>query len=47
MKQLQKVNSHEYEIISRMFDGLLKEIEELKKILFQDLSVTEKSKEKG
>ena len=37
----------QYEIISRMFDGLLKEIEELKKILFQDLSVTEKSKEKG
>ena len=37
----------QYEIISRMFDGLLKEIEELKKILFQDLSVTEKSKEKA
>ena len=37
----------QYEIISRMFDGLLKEIEELKKILFQDLSVTEKYKEKA
>ena len=37
----------QYEIISRMFDGLLKEIEELKKILFKDLSVTEKSKEKA
>ena len=36
-----------YEIIARMFDGLVNEIEELKKILFQDLAVTNKSKEKA
>ena len=32
----------QYEIISRMFDGLLKEIEELKKILFKDLPLYRK-----
>ena len=36
-----------YEIIARMFEGLVYEIEELKKILFQDLAVTNKSKEKA
>ena len=36
-----------YEIIARMFEGLVNEIEELKKILFQDLAVTNKSKEKA
>ena len=35
-----------YEIIARMFEGLVYEIEELK-ILFQDLAVTNKSKEKA
>ena len=30
-----------------MFEGLVNEIEELKKILFQDLAVTNKSKEKA
>jgi|TARA_B100000287_G_scaffold191943_1_gene181106 flagellin-specific chaperone FliS len=37
----------QYEIIARMFEGLVNEIEELKKILFQDLAVTNKSKEKA
>ena len=35
----------QYEIINRMYDGLVKEIEELKGILFKDLSVTNESKE--
>ena len=37
----------QYEIISRMYAGLVKEIEELKGILFKDLSVTNESKEKA
>ena len=37
----------QYEIIKRMLDGLVLEIEELKKILFTDLSVTNESKEKA
>jgi flagellin-specific chaperone FliS len=37
----------QYEIISRMYGGLVKEIEELKGILFKDLSVTNESKEKA
>ena len=36
-----------YEIIKRMYEGLLNETEELKKILFEDLAVTEKAKEKA
>ena len=36
-----------YEIIKKMLDGLVKEIEELKQILFTDLSVTNQSKEKA
>ena len=34
-----------HEIISRMFNGLVKEIEQLKQILFKDLAVTNESKE--
>lgn len=36
-----------YEIIKRLYEGLLTETEELKKILFEDLSVTKKAKEKA
>ena len=36
-----------YEIIKRMIDGLVNEIEELKKALFTELSVTNNSKEKA
>ena len=36
-----------YEIIKRMLDGLVKEIEGLKQILFTDLAVTNISKEKA
>ena len=36
-----------YEIVSRMFNGLVKEIEDLKGILFKDLSVTNESKDKA
>ena len=37
----------QYEIIKRMLDGLVLEIEELKKVLFTDLAVTNVSKEKA
>ena len=37
----------QHEIISRMYEGLVKEIEELKGILFKDLAVTNASKEKA
>tara|TARA_Y100001934_G_C12118253_1_gene661847 strand:+ start:34 stop:459 length:426 start_codon:yes stop_codon:yes gene_type:complete len=37
----------QYEIIKKMLDGLVKEIEELKRILFTDLAVTNDSKEKA
>ena len=40
-----KLSKHE--IISKMYDGLVKEIEELKAILFKDLAVTNESKEKA
>ena len=36
-----------YEIIKKMIDGLVDEIEDLKKILFTDLAVTNNSKEKA
>ena len=36
-----------YEIIKKMIDGLVEEIEELKKVLFTELSVTNNSKEKA
>ena len=36
-----------YEIIQKMLYGLVKEIEDLKQLLFTDLSVTNKSKEKA
>ena len=36
-----------YEIIKKMLDGLVKEIEGLKQILFTDLAVTNNSKEKA
>ena len=36
-----------YEIIKKMLDGLVKEIEGLKQILFIDLAVTNNSKEKA
>ena len=38
---------NKYEIIERMYSGLLSETEELKKILFEDLAVTAKAKEKA
>ena len=37
----------QYEIIKRMLNGLVLEMEELKKILFTDLAVTNASKEKA
>ena len=40
-----KLSKHE--IISKMYDGLVNEIEELKGILFKDLAVTNESKEKA
>ena len=36
-----------YEIIKKMIDGLVNEIEDLKKLLFTDLAVTNDSKEKA
>ncbi len=36
-----------YEIIKKMYEGLLNEMDDLKKILFEDLSVTEKAKAKA
>ena len=33
-----------YEIIQKMLDGLVKEIDELKQVLFTDLAVTNNSK---
>ena len=36
-----------YQLVERMFDSLFNEINELKGILFEELSVTEKSKEKA
>tara|TARA_Y200000002_G_C22293017_1_gene501277 strand:+ start:93 stop:533 length:441 start_codon:yes stop_codon:yes gene_type:complete len=44
---INKSKLSKYEIIGRMFNGLVKEIEELKQLLFTDLSVTLKSKEKA
>ena len=40
-----KLSKHE--IISKMYEGLVNEIEELKGILFKDLAVTNESKEKA
>jgi len=40
-----KLSKHE--IISRMYKGLVSEIEELKSILFKDLAVTNESKDKA
>ena len=40
-----KLSKHE--IISKMYQGLVSEIEELKSILFKDLAVTNESKEKA
>ena len=36
-----------YEIIKKMYEGLLNEMDDLKKILFEELSVTEKAKAKA
>ena len=36
-----------YEIIKKMYEGLLNEMDDLKKILFDDLAVTEKAKAKA
>ncbi len=44
---INKSKLSKYEIIGRMFNGLVKEIEELKQLLFTDLSVSLKSKEKA
>ena len=44
---INKSKLSKYEIIGRMFNGLVNEIEELKQLLFTDLSVTLKSKEKA
>ena len=38
---------YKYQLVERMFDSLFNEINELKGILFEELSVTEKSKEKA
>ena len=43
--QTDKLTKHQ--IISKMYEGLVNEIEELKAILFKDLSVTNNSKEKA
>ena len=40
-----KLSKHQ--IISKMYEGLVNEIDELKKILFKDLAVTNESKEKA
>ena len=40
-----KLSKHE--IISKMYQGLVSEIEELKSILFKDLAVTNESKDKA
>tara|TARA_B100000287_G_scaffold402285_1_gene423067 strand:- start:429 stop:848 length:420 start_codon:yes stop_codon:yes gene_type:complete len=37
----------QHEVIAKMFEALVNEIESLKKILFADLSVTNESKEKA
>ena len=44
---INKSKLSKYEIIGKMFNGLVKEIEELKQLLFTDLSVSLKSKEKA
>ena len=44
---IDKSKLSKYEIIKKMFDGLTKEIEQLKELLFEDLSVSIKSKEKA
>ena len=44
---IKKGKLSKYEIIKKMIDGLVNEIEELKKILFTDLAVTNDSKEKA
>ena len=44
---IEKDKLTKYEIIQRMFKGLVDEIDDLKKILFEDLSVTNKSKHFG
>ena len=36
-----------YQVIAKMFDALVKEIDDLKKTLFEDLSATNHSKEKA
>ena len=43
--QTDKLTKHQ--IISKMYEGLVNEIEELKAILFKDLAVTNNSKEKA
>jgi len=44
---IKKGKLSKYEIIKRMIDGLVNEIEELKKVLFTELAVTNNSKEKA
>ena len=44
---IQKDKLTQHQIISKMYEGLVNEIEELKAILFKDLSVTNASKEKA
>ena len=44
---IKKGKLSKYEIIKKMIDGLVDEIEELKKVLFTDLAVTNDSKEKA
>ena len=36
-----------YQVIAKMFDALVKEIDDLKKTLFEDLSMANHSKEKA
>ena len=46
-KTIQDTKLTKYEIINEMYKGLQKEMKELKTILFEDLSVTPKAKEKA
>ncbi len=46
-KTIKDTKLSKYEIISEMYKGLQKEMKELKTILFEDLSVTPKAKEKA
>ena len=46
-KTIQRDKLTQHQIVSKMFEGLVNEIEELKAVLFKDLAVTNNSKEKA